>query len=58
LVFFSRRVGGSIGHVGIYMGKGLFVHASPRAGEVRTDRLDNDYFRRRFVEARRILESP
>lgn len=54
LVFFH---GGSsrITHVGIYVGKGRFVHAPNAGGEVRMDRLDNPYWSSHFSFARRPL---
>lgn len=54
LVFFSTT-GHGVSHVGIYSGRGEFIHASTRARRVRFDRLDNKYFRKRFVVARRVL---
>ncbi len=54
LLFFSIRTRKRrIGHVGIYLGEGKFVHSS-RTG-VRVDSLEESYFRRRFVTARRVL---
>ena len=53
LVFFNTR-GGGISHVGIYIGDGKFVHASSGKGRVRVDRLDNGYYARRYVGARRV----
>jgi cell wall-associated NlpC family hydrolase len=53
LVFFDQE-GKKYSHVGIYLGDGRFVHAPSSGGRVRTDRLDSDYWRRHFVEARRI----
>jgi cell wall-associated NlpC family hydrolase len=53
LVFFDQE-GKKRSHVGIYLGDGSFVHAPSSGGRVRTDRLDSDYWRRHFVEARRI----
>jgi cell wall-associated NlpC family hydrolase len=53
LVFFDQE-GKKYSHVGIYLGDGSFVHAPSSGGRVRTDRLDSDYWRRHFVEARRI----
>jgi cell wall-associated NlpC family hydrolase len=53
LVFFGS--GSSVSHVGIYAGDGAFIHASTRARSVRFDRLDNKYFRKRYVTARRVL---
>lgn len=54
LVFFGSG-SSSISHVGIYAGDGEFIHASTRARSVRFDRLDNKYFSKRYVTARRVL---
>lgn len=57
LVFFqtSRR---SISHVGIYAGRGRFIHA-PRTGKnVSYARLDNPYWKRRYRGAVSYLGSP
>jgi cell wall-associated NlpC family hydrolase len=53
LVFFHTTRRG-ISHVGIYMGKGQFVHASSGGGCVEVDRMDEGYYHRRFVGARRL----
>jgi cell wall-associated NlpC family hydrolase len=56
LLFFAGDGGAStIGHVGIYTGRGEFIHASTRSRSVRFDRLDNKYFANRYVIARRVL---
>ncbi len=53
IVFFGRGRKG-IDHVGIYVGNGQFVHA-PRTGkDVMVSQLDNGYWNRHFVEARRV----
>jgi cell wall-associated NlpC family hydrolase len=54
LVFF----GGSaeeINHVGIYVGGGRFVHAPKRGDEIRFSSLDDSYFSRKFVGAKRYF---
>ena len=52
LVFFHTH-GKHVSHVGIYLGEGRFIH-SPTTGErVRVDHLDNVYWARRFVGAKR-----
>ncbi len=53
LVFFSR---GSkpIGHVGIYVGDGYFIHATSPGDVVRVTALSTDYYTTRYVGARRI----
>ncbi|MBI5020683.1 MAG: C40 family peptidase [Ignavibacteriales bacterium] len=54
LVFFkTRRTIPS--HVGIYVGDGLFAHASLKIG-VTISLLDSKYYKKRYVGARRIIE--
>ena len=53
LVFFGS--GGSVTHVGIYVGEGRFVHAPSTGGTVRLDHLDGAYWRRNYSGAKRIL---
>ena len=53
LVFFGS--GGSVSHVGIYVGEGRFVHAPSTGGTVRLDHLDGSYWRRNYSGAKRIL---
>ena len=53
LVFFKLN-GSGIDHVGIYLGHSDFVHAPRKHVPVRTDSLNNSYWRRRFKGARRL----
>lgn len=53
LVFFSTIAPGP-SHVGISLGGDLFVHAPSEGGVVRVDSLDQDYWRTRFIGARRV----
>ena len=53
LVFFT--IGGSISHVGVYVGKGRFVHAPDSGGTVRLDDLDGPYWRSHFAYGKRLL---
>jgi len=55
LVFFGS--GGSVSHVGIYVGEGRFVHAPSSGGTVRLDRLDGPYWRTHYSGARRVLHA-
>ncbi|MET0254351.1 MAG: C40 family peptidase [Luteibacter sp.] len=52
LVFFGR---GHVTHVGVYVGKGRFVHAPNSGGTVRLDELDGAYWKQNFVYGRRVL---
>ena len=53
LVFFGS--GGTVSHVGIYVGEGRFVHAPNSGGTVRLDRLDGSWWREHYTGARRLL---
>ncbi len=53
LVFFAVE-GKSASHVGIAVGDGSFVHAPSARGVVRVERLEADYWARRYVGARRM----
>ncbi len=53
LVFFITK-GRRINHVGIYIGHARFVHAPSRHNPVRTDSLNNAYWRRCFQFGRRV----
>jgi cell wall-associated NlpC family hydrolase len=53
LVFFGS--GGSVSHVGIYVGEGRFVHAPTTGGTVRLDHLDGAYWREHYSGAKRVL---
>jgi hypothetical protein len=54
LVFFGASVD-AINHVGIYVGNGKFVHAPRRGEEIRVSEVNDSYFERRFVGARRYF---
>ncbi|MDK9717673.1 MAG: NlpC/P60 family protein [Trichlorobacter sp.] len=55
LVFFGASES-SITHVGIYVGNGKFVHAPKRGEDIKTASVDESYFERRFVGARRYIQ--
>jgi murein DD-endopeptidase / murein LD-carboxypeptidase len=52
LLFFKIRKK-QISHVGIYLQKGLFVHASTQAGVIISD-LKEDYYQKHFFKAGRL----
>jgi cell wall-associated NlpC family hydrolase len=56
LVFFDTRKSARPGHVGIYIGDDLFVHASSKHGVIVTP-LSHEYYQKRFMGAKRIEES-
>jgi len=56
LLLFNNGSNGSIGHVGIYIGEGNFVHAAnPRRG-VTTDTINSGYYDTYYYSARRIVK--
>ncbi len=54
LVFFRGGLFNTVNHVGIYMGNNRFVHAATKKG-VSMSSLDQQYYKERFVDARRIF---
>lgn len=55
LIFFDTRRRVKPGHVGIYLGNNMFVHASRKFG-VTVSTLEQDYYSKRFMGGRRIEE--
>jgi cell wall-associated NlpC family hydrolase len=53
IVFFHGSA--RVSHVGIYVGKGRFVHAPNEGGTVRLDELDAPYWREHYAGAKRIV---
>ena len=54
LIFFSSR-NSRVGHVGIYVGSGTFIHCSSGAGHVTYSPLSASYYTSHYVGARRVL---
>jgi cell wall-associated NlpC family hydrolase len=54
LVFFGSS-GGTPTHVGIAIDGDTFVHAPDNGSVVRVERLDADYWKKRFAGAKRVL---
>lgn len=55
LVFFGASED-KINHVGIYVGGGRFVHAPRRGEDIRVTSVDESYFDKRFIGARRYFQ--
>lgn len=45
-------------HSAIYLGDGRFIHSPSAGSRVRIERLSDDYWRRHYMTARRVLEEP
>ncbi len=56
LVFF-RTYASYPSHVGIYIGDSEFIHASSAAKRVRIDNMNQSYYRKRYIGAKRILST-
>ncbi len=54
LVFF-RTYASFPSHVGIYLGNNLFIHASTRSRKVTIDSLEEPYYVKRFIGAKRLI---
>jgi cell wall-associated NlpC family hydrolase len=54
LVFFDASITGRISHVGVYLGGGVFVHASSSRGVTKSS-IRERYYMQRFVKAKRIF---
>ena len=58
LVFFSQTTGSSkVGHVGIYVGGGQFIHAAAPGKGVRYDSLSSDYYSSHYIGSGRVLSN-
>jgi cell wall-associated NlpC family hydrolase len=56
IIFFNNRGRGRVSHAGIYLGDDQFIHSSSsRSGGVRVDSLDDSYWNRSYMEAKRAL---
>lgn len=55
LVIFNNDANTSIGHVGIYVGNGNFIHASNPSDGVKITTLTTGYYQKRYVGARRVI---
>ena len=56
LLLFNNGANGSIGHVGIYIGDGTFIHAANSRRGVVTDTINSGYYNTYYYQARRIVD--
>jgi hypothetical protein len=57
LVFFSGARGGrKVGHVGIFVHNGIFIHVPEGKVGAQLESLHIDYYRQRFLCARRVID--
>ncbi len=54
-ILLFRTLSSGIDHAAVYCGNGKFIHASSRAGCVRTNAITEAYWSTHFVAARRVL---
>ena len=55
LLFFNNTSDGSVGHVGIYIGNNMMVHAANSRRGVTTDTIGSGYYNNYYYTARRIV---
>ncbi|MBI5242300.1 MAG: C40 family peptidase [Elusimicrobia bacterium] len=56
LLFFSGEViSHTVGHVAIYVNNGIFIHFSKPEVGVRMESLYSDYYRKRYLKAKRVI---
>lgn len=56
LIFFNNGSGGSIGHVGIYISGGQFIHSENSRTGVRIDTINSGFYNKCYYSARRIIK--
>lgn len=57
IIFFSTASHGRVSHAGIYVGNDRFVHAPSSGGTVRLDSVNNTYWNKAYLQAKRVLNS-
>ena len=55
ILLFRGSSGSAIGHVGIYIGGGKFIHAENPSTDVCITSLSSSYYSTRYVGARRVI---
>ena len=57
LIFRSPRASSGL-HTGIYVGNNKFIHSPHTGSRIHIEDLDNSFYRRNYLTARRILKAP
>ena len=55
LVFFSTSTNSEVGHAGIYLGRGEFIHASSAKDRVVISSINSNYYSKHFKWGRRVV---
>ncbi|MFT0213132.1 C40 family peptidase [Pseudomonas sp. F1_0610] len=55
ILFFATGKSRRVSHAGIYVGEGRFVHAPSSGGTVRLDSIENSYWNKAYLNAKRPL---
>lgn len=55
LVFFATRGRGKVSHVGIYIGRGEFIHAPSRGKKIRVESMSDEYYAGRLIAAKKYF---
>ena len=54
LIFFDSKKSSEVSHVGIYLSRGNFIHASSAKDQVTISNLSSNYYRKHFKWGRRV----
>jgi len=54
LIFFDSKKSAKVSHVGIYLGRGDFIHASSAKDKVTISNLSSNYYSKHFKWGRRV----
>ena len=55
LIFFDSKKSSEVSHVGIYLSRGNFIHASSAKDQVTISNLSSNYYRKHFKWGRRVI---
>ena len=53
-MFFKGNGSGQVSHVGLYVGKGKFIHSPSTGKRVRIDSLSSRYWKKHYTTAKRF----